>query len=791
MIMTQWTDEDPGAGDTGVVATASSTLTELAGKVDTVVTSLGTTASGVGGGVWTGSAADGWSTSLTTLASELAPVKSAYTTAATALAAYVSTVDDIRARAVPLRLRLSTAQSAQNKTYMDGSEGPTPAQQDQRDQDKQDAIREETYVRGELEALAEERRTADTALQTALTNAVPTTWPAQQAALAAVGIDSVADATPRAVAQAMADLASKIANGNNTDPDDVQKLTDLLTLYGDDQSVMAQMMLALGGTDLVTLIDRLGDDAINNKLDVGAAAALAVLLRSGLSTGSADWTDATGSRFADQMFESASYSGGGGIAAIGFLFGDAANAPVGETTAYAAAVIMDDWERKDYNGSTVDQSMAGASYLSLYMDEANGLRVIDAAGRIFETLGEYPDSAHEFLTDTTIENGTDSGPTVGQNRIQYWYGERDWSNADGFAGPGALWAGAQRILGGPADPSGAYDAEAWTSAADLSSRAMNALAENPSYLSENVTELGAVHLAEAFLPQMQGIVEMPVLDDDYRGADAPGTVMVDLRGSGTERAAAIISQQNLAEFLAGLGEKDGAAVILRDAASSYRDVLIAEAAGEGTPGAMYDAIRRNDALTAIFDGSDLGAGIGETVRTDKAVSDAVDGAKELVGLIPIPGASEVLFKGGNVALDWGQGKVEGWLTDQGGSALERILGGGQTDAVRASAALDAEGRSDMLTFANLEIMYALAEPDGGWQDIPEPPRFTPEAGWSTERYDAEFADFQTEAKAWSEAHTPQLDEAYQEATGSDESVSELETRYEPLRDKFATWAEGN
>ncbi|WP_138946511.1 hypothetical protein [Plantibacter sp. M259] len=731
--MGNWTREDPGlfdAGSLGTAATGLQTVETALGEARTAATNA---QAGVTPDVWGGDASTTWIASLDTPAATIDAVTTALSAARTAIGAYSETVSGIATRATSVKQTMFESNQVINRQYADPAGGPTPEQAQHRQLQEQAAMGDLTLARNALEGLADERTLADSTLVLALTPPNATAWEAQRQALAAIGITDSGSLTPTAVAQAMAELGNQIASGDYSEAD-VSNLQTLYDLYGKNPQVMAQMNLAMGGENVVSLIDELGRGAFDGSIPAAAALALAQSVRGGLSVGSERWSPLTGQSFAEEMMANASTGVGGDPAAIGFLFGDPTNAPIGVTTTLALADMIDQEERGNYHIWQDGSPMPGGTTLALLEEEQtglSGLRVVDLAGRVLDTLGQYPDEALEWLTSTEADGVTGEG-TLGENRVDYWYGERDWSTYDQFEGPAGLWAGAQNATGGPADGSGAYSPEVWGRAATLTHDVMNALAGNDQFITENVSEIASVKMVAALTPQIPGFVEDPL---NAEGDDGGSTLVSQVFGAGDPREYARVSKSVLAEIFGAVGDHAAGAEALRDVVSNYQVALTEAASAENA--SVPGLTQRVVVLQGLLDGAADGAALGEATRQDEAIEAALGMLSDAIGLIPVPGL------GG--AADIAQGYVLGQLIGaaeahdvaafaDNHATLAEELGGEAADnrmAVRIMVSqivwesqrpegvpdptgLDAEALEDWFTTNETKLDAALDSQDGGF-----------------------------------------------------------------------------
>ncbi|PRB57552.1 DUF6571 family protein [Microbacterium sp. MYb45] len=694
--MTQWDELHPGRGNTGAVNDAATRVSNRNTGTETVRTALSNAATGTTEEIWAGDAGAAFRTSLAkpqTLCDEL---KTEFAAVQSALSAYATEVDRIRVATTAAHQAYATGYATWKAAEQEDSpflpsaftpnapnatlgsnlwvpSGNKPGLYDMR------------MAAQQLRTLADQRETADSTLTTALQPPASARWDQMQSALSAAGIDDIDDLTFENLGDAFANLADEIAEGDVTD-ENVQALQDFFSVWGEDTFVMSQFFLEVGGESTVSMIDNLGDAAITEGFDPAAALALATMIRGGLSTGSQIWMPSTSRDFADSMLEGASSTVGGAVAAIGFLFSDEKNNPLGVNLTVAMADEIDRIERDPMsmqNGGWYDTSPnAGGRFLAQLEGETTGLngnRVDDLAGRVFSTLGTYPDAALDWLTATGEDPYGDGD--LGPGRVEYWYGDRDWSadgSGDGFEGPGALWAGAQQAAGGPADATHTYNPETWDRVAELTTQIVRELTTNESFLPENLTSIGQVRIAEGISVAMPYFSEN-LSESDPRTASAL-SIQDALIGTTDPRSIPNVTQAQLSQLLGTATWSDGdspsaGADVISQSVRQYQDALIA-LADFAPPGSAFaaDALERVVELQGWLDGSGEGAALGEAGRHDAAVQEAIDGVSTVVGLIPIPAVGDVLVEGGSVAIDVVQDAVIGGVSDWGFGNAEAAWG---------------------------------------------------------------------------------------------------------------------
>lgn len=707
--MGNWTREDPGlfdAGSLGTAATGLQTVETTLGEARTVTTN---SQAGMTAEVWSGDAPVTWTASLDTPVATIDAVTTALSAARTAIGAYSETVSGIATRATSVKQTMFESNQVINRQYADPAGGPTPEQAQHRQLQEQAAMGDLTLARNALEGLADERTLADSTLVLALTPPNATAWEAQRQALAAIGITDSGSLTPSAVAQAMAELGNQIASGDYSEAD-VSNLQTLYDLYGKNPQVMAQMNRDMGGENVVSLIDELGRGVVDGSVPAAAALALAQSVRGGLSVGSQRWTPLTGQEFAEEMMSQASTMVGGDPAAIGFLFGDPTNAPIGVTTTLALADMIDTAERGNYQIWQDSSPLPGGTTLALLEEEQtglSGLRVVDMAGRVLETLGAYPAEALEWLTSAEDDGVTGEGK-LGENRVDYWYGERDWSTYDQFEGPAGLWAGSQHAPGGPGDgsvtlPDGTNNSpQVWHDSAQLTHDIMEALARNEQFVTENVSEIASVKMVAALAPQIPGFVEDPL---SGMGDDGGSTLESPVFGSGDPREYARVSREIFAEVFGVAGDHAAGAEALSTVVTNYQVGLSEAATAENA--SVPGLTQRIAILQGMLDGAADGAALGEATRQDEAVEEAIGLLADAVGLIPVPGL------GG--AADIAQDYLLGQLID---AAEAHDVSTFATNHAELSEAQGEGGVADrqVLRIQTAQLVWSVRQPDG----VPDP-----------------------------------------------------------------------
>ena len=722
--MAQWDDLHPGRGVTSAVNDAATRVSNRSTGTETVRSALANAATSTTDEVWAGDAGAAFRTSLTKPQNLCTELTTEFAAVQSALTAYAAEVDRIRAATAAAHQAYANgyatwkAAEAEESpfplsTYTFNAPSPTLQPGLWVPSGTTAGLADMRQAANQLKALATQRETADSTLVAALAPPASPRWDAMQSALSFAGIDDIDDLNYDNLGDAFANVADEIAEGDITD-ENLQAMQDFFDVWGDDTFVMSQFFLEVGGENTVSMIDNLGDAVMVDGLAGATALALATSIRGGLSTGSQIWMESTSKDFAESMLTGASSSVGGAVAAIGFLFFDEKNHPLGVNLTVAMADEIDRIERDPasmlYGGWTDFSPNAGGRTLAFLEGEQTGLdgnRVDDLAGRIFSTLGTYPDAALDWLTST--ENDPFGDGDLGDGRIEYWFGERDWSansSGDGFEGPGALWAGAQQAAGGPADATHTYNPETWQRVAELTTQVVRELTGNESFLPENLTSIGQVRVAEGISVAMPYFSEA-ISESDPAAGTRPYFENL-LIGTDDPRAIPDVTQAQLAQLLGTAAWSDGdtpsaGAAVIAQSVQQYQDALIAIADLAPADSAFKaDALERVVELQGWLDGSPAGAALGEATRHDEAVQAAIDGVGTVVGLIPIPAVGDVLVAGGSVVIDVAQSAVIGGVSDWGSGQATAAWANSHEALLEAQA--DAANGREIATMETIEQM---------------------------------------------------------------------------------------
>ncbi|MCU1404297.1 MAG: hypothetical protein JWQ43_600, partial [Glaciihabitans sp.] len=342
----------------------------------------------------------------------------------------------------------------------------------------------------------------------------------------------------------------------------------------------------------------------------------------------------------------------------------------------------------------IDNLSGGAQAVDPVTGE--GLSVNDLSGRVLESLGQYPDAAMDFLTDSSMGSGE---RTIGAERLAYWYGERDFSGADQFEGPAALWLGAQQIDGGPFDvEQGPY---AMDRAAMLTSDIMFTLATNDNYRAQNLSEDASGMLATNVAVHLDGFTEF-LYDHDAVQSDRAGSEPVPIFGTDENRATPKINLDVFLNVIGPIGANDQGSTVLETAATAnqarYIDLAI------DRPDLLEGALRRINALQGAVDGSATGSTIKSATDHDAIVEEQAEAAALLVSLLPLP----PLLPEGKVVLEVTQDVVDFAISQGIDVGMDELKNAALTlDATIADMDLKRDEQNLMMEVRNGQLMYLV------------------------------------------------------------------------------------
>ena len=441
----------------------------------------------------------------------------------------------------------------------------------------------------------------------------------QALAAAAAGAGAVSAAQGRVMAEWFAGTTEQVSNH----PGDAQALAALsgfLEAWGDDVEVMGAVFAVVGGARVVRLVTMLGEQMVGGAADRDQALAAAGRgLRAGLASASSTWSTSAAAAFAADMVRAAS-SANGTLSAIGFVFADPQGARMSEAFTVAMADLLDAIERgnggpwRDGPGSP-GHALDTDGLLSL-----GGGGAYDAAARVFETLGAYPQAARDWLTGEGVGWSSANEPlTVA--RIEYWFGERGWATgaSDGFAGIGALWAGVQVEPG---------NLVMNRQVAAINTHVLLELAGNRSLVPGELTAAGSESLAKAIAGQLPGLVEVGFasgFDQVSVTAQWHDTTVPYLDGT---VPTAHISRDWIRPVLTAAAGEPAGRVVLHEAALDYQMRLLAGVErGTASPAAGLDALV---AVWGAIDGASYSAAEVKQHLQDQQTRAGLDSARTMV-----------------------------------------------------------------------------------------------------------------------------------------------------------------
>ena len=741
--MASW--QNPAEGYT-TFSSAASDLMGIKTAYDGVITVADTGKSSIAT-AWTGEGSTVLQSNVQVFRDSIPPIQEVLDSAKQAIEDYKTTLDSIAQSAEPWLTQYNNMNHLLNQPDRNVFTDPAGATEDAADRVVNFVRFNEAQIA--LQGLYTQRRSADSAVIAALAASMPDSWADQSAAFTSAGITQSMLLSATDSEQAMIDLAQRMLDGDMSD-ENIAALTGLLSVWNGNATTMSNFFQTLGGGNAAQLIDQLSremsyESKTLQELGDGdqAILTLADYIRSGLSTGSENWTPEYADTFMRDMLtgnveyfearknDSSDPSGFSAQAqAVSFYFSDPERCPMPEPLATAAAELVDEIEREGGSNSLLNfvnpDSGIGANVFGLYSldgEYTGEMSQMDLPGRVFETLGLYPDASLEFLT-------------ADEDRVDYWFGERDWSYADGFAGPGGLWMGAAAVPG---------EDSAATAAA-----IMAALGENPTFTSENLSDQGAANLAGAIAIDLPGMVEYSTTNGS-EGVD-PGAYLITLFGSGSETFTPGVSMDVLAEILGVVGATDPGAIIINETATNYQNAYYAY--GLSDPAAFNEAMRQSNALQGVIDGAGIGETIAAADRSDERREQMIDDISMLVGAIPIPAVSGVIVNGGLTILDY----TQELLVSAGEDALLGTLSGNEYNEALTNAGATETTLAEAREFANGANLYTYLQTNAG----PGLDLSAIEAPPTRDQFSSDEA-FINGANSWYQDNKPELDAAGQTA----------------------------
>jgi uncharacterized protein YukE len=494
--MSQWTVQDPGAGDTAGVRARAMAMDTLVRCLDDARSRFRGHYDGVTPVVWSGQAGEAFRATGTSYLADLGALINALAPYAGALQTYAGEVESIAEEAARIERSWQDAQddiTAARRVVPHYAQSDDLTDAQKRAQSSLVAARRvQSGLELQRDDLVARRQSADRVAADALRAAPVADWTVVGAAMAAAGMTRPEQFTTLAVRDALVELSEQVLDG---DPDAVAGLTALLAAWGGSATLMSQYLDTLGGAKTVEVLDLLGDEIYAGRMDQDGGLGLALALRSALALASTTWSSTKARSFARDLFNAPEAA-----SVVGFLFAGAGTAPMGERLTVAAADLIDERERLGV-GAWFAALPGGGLVLANLADPDHAGRAVDPASTVLETLGRYPDAALAWLTD-----GGDADD--GFPRIDFWFGERDWSG-DEFVGITALWDGMQTATGGPMTHP-VYDPATWDALAAANANVFQALADNHAFIAEHTSIEAQTHLVEAIAAQLPLLTENAV-----------------------------------------------------------------------------------------------------------------------------------------------------------------------------------------------------------------------------------------------------------------------------------------
>ncbi|WP_052302748.1 hypothetical protein [Cellulomonas flavigena] len=427
-------------------------------------------------------------------------------------------------------------------------------------------------------------------------------------ALASTGAGTVTAEQAREMALWFYSLGIKISDSRHNQRD-ARMLSDFLDVHGDGSAVvLAALFEALGGDRTAALASGLADRPDHPSLDDASSTQLALSIRAALARGSRVWSPAQAEKFADGLFDPSNLYGHA-ARAIDYLFADPDGARMSAVLTVAVADRLDAYEQE--HGKLASGGQKLGYRMEMTGDPGSEQRLhLDPAASVFATLGTYPQEARDWLTGGSVDWVTHA-PSFDRARIDYWFGERDWSlpHSDGFAGIGGLWAGLQTSHG----LLGVHQV------ASINDAVFANLAANPSAAStENISNLGSLRMAEAIAAQLHGLIEVGVMRDpsnrNWSWEFVPSLLVAE------KTVAAAVSREDLVRVLAAATSQPAGLSRTSEALVQY-EALALNAATSGASPSL--ALNRIAVVWGVAEGAINGANQAEYQRLSDEVRAAV------------------------------------------------------------------------------------------------------------------------------------------------------------------------
>ncbi|MBD7949460.1 hypothetical protein [Oerskovia rustica] len=716
--MIRWDEEDPGAG---VMRGPTGFAAVLRGHEDVlaqVESGIGGVQDALGPKVWTGEAANAWQYEAGHTRTRQRELSELARPVHAALDEYADAVVSLRAQ---VSFHRQAREDAERMRYaVGGFDGSTsPAVEARRAMLAEQAEMDAHVAGAALRDLAVQRQALDDRLVGALAIPGATGWAQRKEVLSRAGITGVEALDTAKLVAAYKRFTDQALDGD-LKTGDVTYLQDFFTVWGKDPAVMDAYFRSLGGERTRELVNTLGTSITDadHSVDPQSLHGLATALRHGLSSASHTWDVTTASTFAAEMFSGATGTIGGGLSVIGWLFHDRDRASMSATFATAMADQIDAVERSPGRPGELgllDTSVVagGRSLMWFESDSTDAMPSDRPAEQVFATLALYPEATLAWFGHSGPDEVA-QGRSLGEGRVRYWFGERDWSESstgDGFETPATLWTALQSVPGAPA--SGTYDPEVWTTAEIVSGGIIRELSGNPRFITDQVSDDAAIRMVASLAVEIPMLTEWAIV----RGGDEIETVVDDrLPWMGEDRAVAAVSRTTLTDFAGTLGQHQTAGWYLTQAVDHYQQSLIRVAAS--APGSfIQDGVEVLDGdgvfarvvgLQALVDGATHGVDITSAAAIDARHQKLVEWPVAVIEeAVPIPGTDKILGKGVGWVADLALGELVSAGVEQGNKRAEVLWAGNEKQAVIESDA-ECMDRADEMKYLSARIVFQVA-----------------------------------------------------------------------------------
>lgn len=291
-------------------------------------------------------------------------------------------------------------------------------------------------------------------------------------------------------------IVGRLTDGTIT-ADDCDLVRQLLLQRGSDPALCDRLFTALGAQGTVDLLD--GALTVHGLSDGDARRAqdLTALISGGLATASTAWDTTRCREFGADLVDTITDVQCSAAVTVPVLL---------SATGLSAQVGAGAMERVEQIRHEDPELFAHIGYerdpASLYGDAglaaaALGVTgVTDLAASIFGNLSSDPETALDLFGNARTD--------ASQDRIDYWFHERDWS-LGGFTAPAELLAS---LITCPALQEGRYSIDAdtpWAQVTGFSGRAFEGLGANQFFTVSSVSDAAAGHLVDALTPYIPEI----------------------------------------------------------------------------------------------------------------------------------------------------------------------------------------------------------------------------------------------------------------------------------------------